>query len=216
MARKKTPVKAPESARGVASLEAAREWLAGHSTEDIECVVPDQAGVGRGKMMPVAEIPRRADHVAADLDPHPDDHRRLPGGRRELPARSRRPGHPLRARLRDACRGAVGDRSDRADHPRRLSSRRAAGRDRAAPGAPPRHRALRAPRLAAGGGAGDRVLPGQAQHRSRLSAGAADRPLGPAGIGTAVLFDRRGQRVRRRSSTTSTTTRRRRGSRSTR
>ncbi|CAN5368180.1 glutamine synthetase family protein [soil metagenome] len=58
MARKKkvAPKPAAEPARGVASLEAARAWLAAHNIEDIECVVPDQAGVARGKMMPVEKF----------------------------------------------------------------------------------------------------------------------------------------------------------------
>ncbi len=34
----------------------ARAWLAERRIEDIECVVPDQAGVARGKMMPVAKF----------------------------------------------------------------------------------------------------------------------------------------------------------------
>ncbi|WP_069307511.1 glutamine synthetase family protein [Methylobrevis pamukkalensis] len=38
--------------RGVSSLEEARQWLAARGIEDIECVVPDQAGVARGKLMP--------------------------------------------------------------------------------------------------------------------------------------------------------------------
>ena len=45
-----------EQARGVPSLEVAREWLAVRAIEDIECVVPDQAGVARGKMMPVQKF----------------------------------------------------------------------------------------------------------------------------------------------------------------
>jgi glutamine synthetase len=56
LARKKKPEKAPESVRGAASIEAARDWLAARNIEDIECVVPDQAGVGRGKMMPVSKF----------------------------------------------------------------------------------------------------------------------------------------------------------------
>ena len=46
----------PDGHRGVASLEAARDWLAARRIEDIECVVPDQAGVARGKMMPVQKF----------------------------------------------------------------------------------------------------------------------------------------------------------------
>ena len=40
----------------MASLEAARDWLAERNIEDIECIVPDQAGVARGKMMPVQKF----------------------------------------------------------------------------------------------------------------------------------------------------------------
>jgi glutamine synthetase len=54
--RKKKNGKAPERVRGVASLEEARDWLAARRIEDIECVVPDQAGVARGKMMPVQKF----------------------------------------------------------------------------------------------------------------------------------------------------------------
>ncbi len=56
MARKKTTKKTSEPARGVATLAEARKWLASRHIEDIECVVPDQAGVARGKMMPVAKF----------------------------------------------------------------------------------------------------------------------------------------------------------------
>jgi len=45
-----------DSGRGVGSLEAARTWLAERKIEEIECVVPDQAGVARGKIMPVAKF----------------------------------------------------------------------------------------------------------------------------------------------------------------
>src|SRR5262245_33533019 len=54
--RKKRGDKSLEPVRGVQSLDAAREWLISRGTEDIECVVPDQAGVGRGKMMPVEKF----------------------------------------------------------------------------------------------------------------------------------------------------------------
>jgi glutamine synthetase len=41
---------------GVTSVEEARAWLQARRIEDIECIVPDQAGVARGKMMPVAKF----------------------------------------------------------------------------------------------------------------------------------------------------------------
>ena len=56
MARSKKNGKAPERVRGVGSIEEARDWLAKRRIEDIECIVPDQAGVARGKMMPVAKF----------------------------------------------------------------------------------------------------------------------------------------------------------------
>ena len=42
--------------RGVPDREAARHWCRARRIEDIECVVPDQAGVARGKMMPVQKF----------------------------------------------------------------------------------------------------------------------------------------------------------------
>ncbi|MBS7699127.1 MULTISPECIES: glutamine synthetase family protein [unclassified Chelatococcus] len=38
--------------RGAADIEAARAFVDAHGIEDIECFVPNQAGVARGKMMP--------------------------------------------------------------------------------------------------------------------------------------------------------------------
>jgi glutamine synthetase len=56
VARKKRTDKTSDVKRGVASLDEARDWLAERRIEDIECVVPDQAGVARGKMMPVQKF----------------------------------------------------------------------------------------------------------------------------------------------------------------
>ncbi len=47
---------AAESLRGVPDGDAAREWLHARNIEDIECIVPDLAGVARGKMMPVEKF----------------------------------------------------------------------------------------------------------------------------------------------------------------
>jgi len=44
------------AARGVDDIDAAREWLGERGLQDIECIVPDQAGVARGKMMPTAKF----------------------------------------------------------------------------------------------------------------------------------------------------------------
>ncbi|MDR3493396.1 MAG: glutamine synthetase family protein [Ancalomicrobiaceae bacterium] len=56
MAKKKKLVRDVAVNRGVADAAAAAEWLAGRGLEDIECLVPDMAGVARGKMMPVEKF----------------------------------------------------------------------------------------------------------------------------------------------------------------
>ena len=42
--------------RGVASIEEAAQWFAKQNIEEIECFVPDLAGVARGKIMPVRKF----------------------------------------------------------------------------------------------------------------------------------------------------------------
>jgi glutamine synthetase len=44
------------SLRGVDGLDAATQWLAVRNIEEIECLVPDQGGVARGKIMPVSKF----------------------------------------------------------------------------------------------------------------------------------------------------------------
>ncbi|WP_417685667.1 glutamine synthetase family protein [Roseibium sp.] len=44
------------SLRGVDGLEGARTWLQERNIADIECIVPDLAGVARGKMMPTEKF----------------------------------------------------------------------------------------------------------------------------------------------------------------
>ena len=45
-----------DSLRGVEDEAAARTWLRARGIEDIECIVPDLAGVARGKMMPTEKF----------------------------------------------------------------------------------------------------------------------------------------------------------------
>src|SRR6202000_914576 len=47
---------APKTTRGVATLDDAKDWFARQNIEEIECVVPDLAGVARGKIMPVRKF----------------------------------------------------------------------------------------------------------------------------------------------------------------
>ncbi len=44
------------SKRGVSSVDDAREWLGSQGIEEIECLVPDLAGVARGKIMPAKKF----------------------------------------------------------------------------------------------------------------------------------------------------------------
>ena len=56
MAKKKKSQGSTADLRGVADKSAAAEWLEDRGLEDIECIVPDIAGVARGKMMPVSKF----------------------------------------------------------------------------------------------------------------------------------------------------------------
>ncbi|MCC2112719.1 MAG: glutamine synthetase, partial [Hyphomicrobiales bacterium] len=57
MARKKKKiVETADKIRGVDNIEEAKIWMKERGIEDIECVVPDQAGVARGKMMPAEKF----------------------------------------------------------------------------------------------------------------------------------------------------------------
>ncbi|MEM8812068.1 MAG: glutamine synthetase family protein [Pseudomonadota bacterium] len=47
---------AVDSIRGVDTIETAERWLRARRIEDIECVLPDQSGVARGKMMPTRKF----------------------------------------------------------------------------------------------------------------------------------------------------------------
>ena len=56
MSKKKKQEPRINSRRGVSSFEDARTWLSERGIEDIECIVPDLAGVARGKMMPTEKF----------------------------------------------------------------------------------------------------------------------------------------------------------------
>lgn len=56
MPRKKVAQTTLESPRGVASYEEAKAWMATRRIDDVECIVPDQSGVARGKLMPASKF----------------------------------------------------------------------------------------------------------------------------------------------------------------
>jgi glutamine synthetase len=47
---------APAQARGVPDEATARQWCRARRIDDIECIIPDQAGVARGKLMPTEKF----------------------------------------------------------------------------------------------------------------------------------------------------------------
>ncbi|NBU29628.1 MAG: glutamine synthetase, partial [Caulobacteraceae bacterium] len=54
--REKKSKPGPSARRGVKSVEEAAEWCRRQNIEEIECMVPDLAGVARGKIMPVRKF----------------------------------------------------------------------------------------------------------------------------------------------------------------
>ena len=77
-AKQKKPANPLDTKPKATLIDAARNWLRERNIEDIECILPDQAGVARGKVMPVAEIPRRSGHDHARFGTDPNDCRRVP------------------------------------------------------------------------------------------------------------------------------------------
>ncbi len=55
-AKPEVPGEAPEVARGVPDEASARQWCRARRIDDIECIIPDQAGVARGKLMPTEKF----------------------------------------------------------------------------------------------------------------------------------------------------------------
>ncbi|MCC2110997.1 MAG: glutamine synthetase [Hyphomicrobiales bacterium] len=56
MAKKRKPKETADKIRGVEDIDEARIWIKERGIEDIECIVPDHAGVPRGKMMPTEKF----------------------------------------------------------------------------------------------------------------------------------------------------------------
>ena len=204
--------------RGV-TLDAAREWLAGSARiEDIECIIPDQAG----RRARQADAGRRSSSAAPTMTLPASIFTQTITG--EYPEEEEAFIEGL-DRFRPRSSGRISRRSPscpgRATRPRRSSTTPSTRT-----GAPfeiaPRNVLKRVvelyadARLEAGRGAGDGVLPRQAEHRSGLSAGAAGRPLGPAGARRASPIRSPRSTSSTSCSTTSTTSPRRRASRSTR
>ena len=172
-------------------------WLRERRVTEVECLVADLNGIARGKILPTDKFIRshREDtlrlpemiFVQTVTGDYPDDDRVTDPAVRDVRMRP----DPRSLRIvpwyEEPTAQVISDCSP---------SRRERGGDRAPAGPAPDPRCLRRARLAPGGGARARVLPDQDQRGSRLSAGAADRPLAAARIGAPELRHRCGQRVR--------------------
>jgi glutamine synthetase len=55
-ATSETPDESVPAARGAPDEAAAQEWCRARRIDDIECIIPDQAGVARGKLMPTEKF----------------------------------------------------------------------------------------------------------------------------------------------------------------
>ena len=166
--------------RGVKNWKEVGDWLEWRGIEDIECITPDQAGVARGKMMPSKKFTSNtslalpsAVFMATISGGYPEDGNGFAypeddGDLKLMPDLSTLTVVPWEE---DPTAQVICDLVHQDGRfveftPRNVLKRVVA--------------ALRRGRAAAGGGAGDRILPGAQEPRSGLSADAAGRALGPA------------------------------------
>ncbi len=56
MPKRKQSAKPATAVRGARTLEDARKWIEARGIEDVECIIPDIAGIPRGKMMPAEKF----------------------------------------------------------------------------------------------------------------------------------------------------------------
>ena len=192
-----------------------QQFFRDHGISEVEAIIPDMAGIARGKIMPAEKfaedegmrLPESIFLQTVTGDYPPDTSEAMSPAEIDI---------VLQGRSEDRARGAVGGRADRAGDPRLFLRRRPPRDDGAAPRAAPCARAVCAARLGAGGRAGARVLPDRAEHRCRLSAEAAGRPLRAVPSPAASPTASRRSTSSIRCSTTSMPSARRRTSRSTR
>ena len=119
--------------RGVPDEAAARLWCRARRIDDIECIIPDQAGVARGKLMPTPKffggnpmtLPASM-FTQTITGEYPEEEEAFTEGLTDSDL-------DLPAGFLHARRGALGERPDRAGDPRRLpQGRRRPSRSRRA------------------------------------------------------------------------------------
>ena len=148
-----------------------QQFFKEHGISEVEAIIPDMAGVPRGKIMPAAKFAEEEGMRLPESIFLQTVTGEYPGRRtRHQPVGDR---HRAEGGSEHGPRRAVGGRADRAGDPRQLLFGRPPGDDGAALRAAARAGAVRAARLGAGGRARARVLPGRAEHRLGLPAEAA-------------------------------------------
>ncbi len=171
-----------------------QQFFKEHGISEVEAIIPDMAGVPRGKIMPAAKFAEEEGmrlpesiFLQTVTGEYPDDDRAISPSEIDIVLKA----DPSTIRVVPWAAG-----TDGASHSRQLLFGRPSGHDGAALCVAARSRAVRPTRLGAGGGPRTRVLSRRAEHRRRLSAEAAGRPLGTSGDRSTVVFDRGGQRIR--------------------
>jgi len=86
--------------------------LRDHGISEVEAIIPDMAGIARGKLMPAEKIRRGRGHAASREHLSADRHRRLPE-RYELGHESGGNRHRAQGRSEDGARRALGGRAHR-------------------------------------------------------------------------------------------------------
>ena len=161
--------KAARERRAEASrMSVIQQFFKEHGISEVEAIIPDMAGVPRGKIMPAAKFAEdegmrlpESIFLQTVTGEYPDDERAISPSEIDI---------VLKADPKHDPRRALGRRAHRAGDSRQFLFGRPAGDDGAALRAAARAGAVRTARLGAGGRAGARVLPGRAEHRCGLSA----------------------------------------------
>ena len=158
-----------------------QQFFRDHGISEVEAIIPDMAGIARGKIMPAEKfaedegmrLPESIFLQTVTGDYPPDTTEAMSPGRDRYRAASR---------SEDGAGRALGGRAHRAGDPRLFLLGRPARDDGATASVAARAGTVCAARLGGGGCTGTRVLPDRAEHRRRLSAEAAGGPLGPLGV----------------------------------
>ena len=148
-----------------------QQFFKEHGISEVEAVVPDMAGIARGKVMPAMKFAEdegmrmpESIFLQTVTGDYPDDDRAISPSEIDIVLKA----DPNTTRV-----DALGRRTDRAGHPRQLLLGRPSGDDGATLRAAPHPRPVRAEGLEADRRAGARVLPRRAENID------ADYPLKP-------------------------------------